>query len=168
MTSGTRDGNGRFARDPETAKRDAEAAQLRSQNLSYRQIAVELGVSVHTAYDAVQRAIEDTQQEPAAATKLLELERLDELAQKAREVMGRRHIVVSNGKVIYDPESSKPLEDDAPVLQAVDRLLRIQERRSKLLGLDAETKVSLSGGVTYEIVGIDPTEIVGTNDTGNA
>ena len=32
----------------------------------------------------------------------------------------------------------------------------LQERRAKLLGLDSETKVSVSGSVKYEIVGVDP------------
>ena len=35
-------------------------------------------------------------------------------------------------------------------------LLRIQEREAKLLGLDSVTKVEHSGGVRYEIIGIDP------------
>lgn len=35
-------------------------------------------------------------------------------------------------------------------------LLRIQEREAKLLGLDSAQKVEHSGGVKYEIVGIDP------------
>lgn len=35
-------------------------------------------------------------------------------------------------------------------------LLRIQEREAKLLGLDSAQKVEHSGGVRYEVVGIDP------------
>ncbi|WP_188195602.1 hypothetical protein [Nonomuraea sp. SYSU D8015] len=40
-----------------------------------------------------------------------------------------------------------PLVDDGPKLAAIDRLLKIQARRAALLGLDAEKKVSVSGGV---------------------
>jgi hypothetical protein len=47
------------------------------------------------------------------------------------------------------------LEDDAPVLAAVDRLLRIQERRAKLLGLDAPVRADVGGKLSYEIVGVD-------------
>ncbi len=143
MTGQTRDGNGRFDRDPATAERDAEACRLRIQNLTYRQIAKVLDVSVHTAYEGVQRALRDTQQEPADGVKRLELERLDELAQKVTEVMLATHYVVSQGKVVSLSRDGEPLLDDAPVLQAVDRLLRIQERRARLLGLDAPQRVSV-------------------------
>jgi hypothetical protein len=37
-------------------------------------------------------------------------------------------------------EDGEPVLDDAPVLAAIDRLLRIQERRARLLGLDAPTR----------------------------
>lgn len=143
MTNPTRDGNGRYDRDPETARRDAEACRLRAQSLTYREIAAKLGVDVHTAYDAVQRGLRDTLQEPADAVRQLELERLDELAQKAREVLLGTHYVVSQGKVVRLARGGAPLEDDAPKLQAIDRLLKIQERRARLLGLDSPQRVSI-------------------------
>jgi hypothetical protein len=46
--------------------------------------------------------------------------------------------------------------DDGPVLSAIDRLVRISESRRKLLGLDQPAKMNVSGGLTYEVVGIDP------------
>lgn len=143
MTGPTRDGNGRFDRDPETARRDAEACRLRAQNLSYRQIAAELGVDVHTAYDAVQRGLRDTLQEPADEVRRLELERLDELAQQARKVMLGTHYLINQGNVVRLTRRGAPLEDDGPVLAAIDRLLKIQERRARLLGLDAPQRVSI-------------------------
>jgi hypothetical protein len=143
MTGPTRDGNGRYDRDPDTARRDAEACRLRAQNLTYREIAAELGVDVHTAYDAVQRGLRDTLQEPADDVRRLELERLDELAQKAREVMNGTHYVIAQGSVVRLTRRGSPLEDDGPVLQAIDRLLRIQERRARLLGLDSPQRVSI-------------------------
>ncbi|MGP3917668.1 hypothetical protein [Nonomuraea sp. 10N515B] len=143
MTGPTRDGNGRYDRDPDTARRDAEACRLRAQNLTYRQIAAELGVDVHTAYDAVQRGLRDTLQEPADEVRRLELDRLDELAQKAREVMLATHYLVSQGRVVRLTRGGAPLEDNGPALQAIDRLLRIQERRARLLGLDSPQRVSI-------------------------
>ena len=143
MTEPTRDGNGRFDRSPDTAERDAEACRLRAKNLSYRRIAAELGIDVKAAYDGVRRAIRDTLQEPADDVKRLELERLDELAQKTRKVMLGTHYVVSQGKGVRLTRDDEPLVDDGPVLQAVDRLLKIQERRARLLGLDAPQRVSV-------------------------
>jgi hypothetical protein len=36
----------------------------------------------------------------------------------------------------------RDVTDDGPKLQAIDRLLRVMERRSKLLGLDAPAKIA--------------------------
>ncbi|WP_433434953.1 hypothetical protein [Nonomuraea sp. CA-141351] len=100
-------------------------------------------MDVHTAYEAVQRGLRNTLQEPADEVRRLELERLDELAQKAREVMRATHYLVSQGRVVRLTRGGMPLEDDGPVLQAIDRLLRIQERRARLLGLDCPQRVGI-------------------------
>jgi hypothetical protein len=159
MTGSTRDGNGRFSRDPDTAARDAEACRLRARNLTYRQIADELGIDVRAAYDGVQRALKDTLQEPADDLRRLELERLDELARQARGVMEATHYVVDKGNVVMWEGS--PLLDDAPVLAAVDRLLKVQDRRAKLLGLDVPVKrqVEVEGSLRYEIIGVEADDL---------
>ncbi|MEU1731402.1 hypothetical protein [Streptosporangium sp. NPDC020145] len=141
--SDARGGNGRYTRSSRTAARDAEACRLRAQNLTYAQIGAELGISKSQAHDAVRRALRDTLQEPADEVRKLELLRLDELAQLARRVMLATHYVVSQGKVVRLRRGGAPLEDDTPVLQAIDRLLRIQERRARLLGLDSPQRVSI-------------------------
>ncbi|MFF4346798.1 hypothetical protein [Streptomyces sp. NPDC001530] len=80
------------------------------------------------------------------------LERLHNMEESVRTVMARKHITVNNGRVIkaVNPDSGEEetVEDDTFVLQAVDRLNRIEESRRKtsesirrLLGLDAPTKV---------------------------
>ncbi|MFF4479461.1 hypothetical protein ACFY1A_20915 [Streptomyces sp. NPDC001520] len=148
-----RAGDGRWIRTPETAARDAEAARLRARGMTYRAIAAELEMDVHSVHDAVKRALKEIVQEPAEDVRRMELERLDVLYEAAARVLEREHVTVSQGKIIY--QGPDPLLDDGPVLQAIDRLLRIQERRSKLLGLDAATKTQVSGGVKYEIVGVD-------------
>ncbi|GAA0402844.1 hypothetical protein GCM10009530_63520 [Microbispora corallina] len=140
--SDVRAGNGRYDRDPEVARRDAEACELRAQGLTYQQIADELGLSSKgQAYEAVQRALRDIVQEPADEVRQLELLRLDELARRARTVMLAKHLVVDKGTVVI--WEGAPLIDDAPVLQVIDRLLKIQERRARLLGLDAPQRVSV-------------------------
>ncbi|PBC71566.1 hypothetical protein BX265_6176 [Streptomyces sp. TLI_235] len=152
-----RGGNGRWIPTLGTAKRRATAAELRSRGRTYRQIAEELGIDVHRAYDAVQKAMADVVREPAAAAVEFELERLDEAHRRALEVLERRHITVSNGKAVE--HDGKPLLDDGPVLAAIDRIVKISESRRKLLGLDQPAKQQISGGVTYEIVGIDPEDL---------
>ncbi|MGH3382674.1 MAG: helix-turn-helix domain-containing protein [Actinoallomurus sp.] len=138
MTSQTRAGNGRYDRDPETAKRDAEAAKLRSRGWTYQRIADHLGVTKATAHEAVKRALHDTLAEPAADVRELELARLDAMYDAVIKVLETKHVTVNNGRVIYVGDT--PLEDDGPVLAAVDRLIKIQERRARLLGLDAKTQ----------------------------
>jgi hypothetical protein len=174
MTTRTRDGKGRFDRDPDTVKKDGEAAALRARSWTYRQIGEALGMSTSTAYDAVQRALADTLAEPAAAVRALELEKLDALERAVLVVLEREHVTVSQGRVVrrrtdeieqvngedkVDDDGNpvyvwEDILDDSPVLAAVDRLLKVADRRAKLLGLDAATKLDVSGGVKYEIVGV--------------
>lgn len=131
--------DGAFIDTLESAQRDAEAARLRSRGLSYRQIASELGYFDGSgARKAVQRALAAIRAEGAEEVRQLQLQQLDYLTTKALEVLERHHVTVSNGRLIKVDD--QPLEDDGPVLQAIDRLLKIQERRAKLLGLDAPTQ----------------------------
>ncbi|WP_326642900.1 hypothetical protein OG884_18760 [Streptosporangium sp. NBC_01755] len=151
---GTRGGRGRFERSLETATRDAEAARLRTRGLTYRQIADELGMAgPGKAHEAVRRVLAETTQEAADDLRMVELERLDEMYQAALKVLETEHYAVSHGRVIYLEEGGPPLTDDGPVLAAIDRLLKVQERRAKLLGLDAPTKanVTVSDAITTEI-----------------
>lgn len=172
----TRGPNGKYAANVTAAQRAAQAAQLRSKGWSYRAIAAELGMSsVASAHKAVARALKAIVEEPATAVRALELERLDRMYEAVVAVLEREHVTVSGGNVVRRQVGQErddvgalvlagdgqpipiyeDIMDDAPVLQAVDRLLKIQARRAALLGLDAETKLAVSGGLKYEIVGVD-------------
>lgn len=139
MPGGLRGGNGKFTADPDTAERDAEACRLRARALSYAEIAKRLGyVDESHAHRAVQRALKATVQEASDELRAVELKRLDGLYRLALKVAERAHVTVSNGRVVH--LGDLPLQDDAPALAAIDRLLKIQERRARLLGLDAPVK----------------------------
>lgn len=136
-------GDGTFVRTVTTAERDAAAARLRSSGWSYPDIAAELGFKQRAdAYNAVKRVLDSTVREAGDELRALELDRLDGMYRAAMAVLERQHVTVSHGKIVQ--HDGEPLVDDAPVLQAVDRLLRIQERRSRLLGLDAPVKRDLT------------------------
>lgn len=93
------------------------ALELRLTGMSHRAIAEALGVSDHTTIGKrVNTALKEITREPAEAVRNMELERLD------------RMLVA-----IWDKVS------DGDV-QALDRALKIQDRRAKYLGLDAPTK----------------------------
>lgn len=153
-----RDGGGRYAKDPSLPERDAEFLELRKRGLAYRAIAAQTGYDVKTVHEAVKRCMAAVTEEPAQEVRQLELERLDDMWTAVMKVLEAKHFTVSQGRIVY--LGDEPLEDDGPVLAAVDRLLRIQERRSKLLGLDSAVKQEISGGVTYQVVGVDPEELI--------
>lgn len=136
-----RDGRGRFIRTAASAKRDAEALRLRSVGHTFAEIARRVGYSHRDlARRAVDRALIATvPREAADHARLLELHRLDQLFLRAWQVAERDHPLVQAGRVVQDQEGG-PLVDDLPVLAALDRLLRVIDRRCKLLGLDAPTR----------------------------
>ena len=132
----------RFERSLTTAERDAEAARLRVRGLGSTEIGKQLGMSRQAATMAVKRALTEVVREPAEQVRALELDRLDLLYRTALGVMAKSHPMVQNGRVVRD-QDGRPVEDPRPRLAAIDRLLRIQERRSRLLGLDAPTKTDV-------------------------
>lgn len=139
----SRTSQGRFARANAEVEHDARAAELRGQGKSYRAIARELGVSVSSAHDAVMRAFRDTLSEPAEQARAVELARLEEAHDAALAVLLREHLTVSHGKIIVGNDG-RPLIDDGPTLQAIDRIRALSESRRKLLGLDAPQRHELT------------------------
>lgn len=155
-----RDGNGKYQYDNTAAQRDAQAARLKAAGRTYQQIADELGYSDRgNAWRGVQRAIKAVLREPAEELIAVEAARLDDLYATALEILERDHVMVSHGKVIYDERTGEPMLDDGPRLAALRELRAIRESFRKLHGLDAARKVDLSGGVRYELVGVDPDEL---------
>lgn len=146
-----------------TSERRAQLIRLRVAGKGFDEIAELLEYPTRgAATKDFKRALEQNLDEEGAAVatyRQLENERLDAelvrlegLEANVRAVLDNRHIVVSNGRVILDPETDEPMDDDAIVLQAVDRLVKIEdarrknsERRSKLNGLDAPEKTEVSG-----------------------
>lgn len=101
-------------------ERRLQALQLRMAGAPYHAIAARLGVSIGQAHADVQTELQRIAAESAdvaADVRTLELERLDALllALWAQAKQGNQG--------------------------AVDRVLRVMERRAKLLGLDAPTKI---------------------------
>ena len=133
--------------------RTAKVLDLSRAGLSERQIAEEIGWSDSTVHKDIIRglkALREKNTELAEVWVAEELERLKDLERAARRVLTAHHVVVNSGKVVTDKDTEgKPykLTDDGPVIQAITALLRIAERRAKLLGLDAPTKIEQSGSV---------------------
>lgn len=97
----------------EAEQRQIRAVELRKAGVGYRQIAEELGyASPSGAYEAVQAALAKARTEPAEELRGLMTARLDEMLTGVWEAA---------------------ISGDADSVAAV---LRIEERRAKLLGLD--------------------------------
>lgn len=139
MARRTGHGRGEDAASPrriEAAEKRAQALELRKAGANYDQIARQVGYESRAgAYRAVQTALQQITEEPAKEVIQLELERLDAM------LLG------------LWPNARKGHEG------AVDRVLRIMERRAKLQGLDAPVKADVGGKLSYEIVGIDPEQL---------
>lgn len=144
------------AKRVEMEERAQKALDYRRQGLSFAQIGAQLGIDKVTAYRDVTRQLSKLAEQNAglaAEYRALELERLDDLERTARRILTTRHVQVSHGRVVrgidVDPRTGEvqdtTLEDDAPVLAAVQALLRIGERRARLLGLDAPRVTELTG-----------------------
>lgn len=154
-----RDGHGRYVRTAEAAARDARAAELLTAGHTYREIAAELGYSSHTAaIQACRRAVRDVIQGPAEKLLATHIDRLEYLYAAALEVLEGDHVVVSHGQVVKDADG-QPLRDSAPKLAAIREARASLESFRKLTGLDQPAKVNLSGGVRYEVVGVDPEDL---------
>ena len=107
-----------------TTEKTLKALELRKRGMNYTQIGEKLGCARSTACRYVISELEnlaDKCREEAVHVRDLELQRLDALYLKAWEA-------VEGGD-----------------LPAIDRCLRIMERRAKLLGLDAAQKVDVNG-----------------------
>lgn len=135
-------GNGDFVRDPDVAERDRKAMELHARGRTWQQIADELGYSDRAhACKQVMRAYARADKQPVEAMRESMNGKLEKLYQMAMEVAEARHLKVVNGSVVFDPEQGGVMEDDAPVLAAIDRMTRLLERMAKVNGIDAPTKV---------------------------
>jgi len=140
------------------AERRERAIRLRAQGTPWATIATELGYAdAPSACTDVRRALEQRRKQLALAAddyREQALATLDAMAGEVWAVLNARHLTIQNGKVVRDDDDA-PLLDDGPVLSAVDRLLRIEERRARLLGIDAPAQLT-STIVNYTVDGVPP------------
>jgi len=120
-------------------ERDHLAAKMRRDGHSYKDIADKLGWNNPAgAHYAVQRAMKAIPKEPTRELIDMELARLNSMYVICTNILEAEHMVVSNGRLIFLGDT--PLTDYGPILATLDRMLKIQERRAKIIGYDAPTK----------------------------
>lgn len=139
------------------AQRRAEMLELRISGLTLEQVGERMGVGADTVHRVISRALTAQTREPAEELLTLELGRCDVLLTEAMQTVKAFHPLVSGGRVVSapmldntgqpvrNPETgdvlTRVLEDKAPKLAAIATAVRVMERRAKLLGLDAATKL---------------------------
>lgn len=148
----------------DTAERDAQILALKRQDLSFQQIADRLGISRAAAHRGFHRALPRVTEPEAKAYRAEHLARLELRREVVLGILETRHVTISNGHVVSEiigtgddgkPIYGEPYEDDGVVMAASAELGRIDDQEAKLLGLYAKLEVEHSGGVTYEIIGVD-------------
>lgn len=107
----------RFKKKLDKAERTKRALELRAMSYEFGEIAEDLGISRTAAFNLVDGALKALPMEAAKELQRLEVLRLDKMLRGLAD------------------------KANAGDLQAVDRAVRIQERRAALLGLDAERSV---------------------------
>lgn len=131
--------------DPLTAPRkvvaaalEQEATDLRATGMSYLLIGKKLGVAADTAMDAVERVLLRTRRgadEKADAARRLDLMRVDQLLAGLWE----RATDPAMATVDVPADTETGIKAYEGQDKAVDRVVKLLERRAKLLGLDAST-----------------------------
>lgn len=146
------------------AGRRAEILKLRLDGHSLAEIGDRMGITAVSVHNVITRALRAMTQDPSQELLTLELARLDSLYAEALKAVrsftpvlhnGRVvqiPVIDSNGDAIKDPETGQPLtciaQDRQPVLAGIACAVRIAERRSKLLGLDAPIRAQQEVTVT--------------------
>jgi hypothetical protein len=100
----------------ERLERTAQAIELRKSGATFARIGDHFGVSAQSAHEMVMKGLKATLAEPAAEHRALAVQRLDHM-------LNAIWTAATNGD-----------------LQAQAGVLRLEERRAKLLGLDAPNK----------------------------
>lgn len=148
------------------AERRAEMLSLRVQGWTLEQIGERMGVGKPTVSRVISNALAAHTREPAEELLALELGRCDVLLTEAMQTVKAFHPLVSAGRVVTapmldntgqpvrNPETgdvlTRVLEDKAPKLAAIATAVRVLERRARLLGLDAATKLQQEVTVTTD------------------
>lgn len=115
---------------PKRLERMAKVLQYREAGVTYELIADRLGISTTQVGRDLDDALQATLQEPADRLRATEARRLDHLT-----------------RALY----TRALQGDD---HAIDRMLKIMDRRAKLLGLDTPIALNVKDDGTQAVTGI--------------
>jgi len=108
--------------------------------LTLAAVADEMGCSIFKVQRLLNKYSPKLLEGDASRHREIEVNKLDLLEEKLWAMVDEEYYTVSNGQVVY-METGEPVPDVEPILKIMDRIIRVSERRSKLLGLDKPVKV---------------------------
>lgn len=116
--------------------------QLRTgpERMTYARIADELGTNSRRVQRLLNKYSPKLLEKDAALFRDVEVGKLDELEELLWKIIDQDHYLISNGQVVY-LDTGEIVPDTDPVFKAIDKILKVAERRAKLLGLDKPIKV---------------------------
>ena len=140
-----------------TKLKQKQILRMKMDGYSFPQIADHYGNTQGYIYKLYKKALKTIIVEDVQEYRKTELIKLEALEKEVMKVLRTTHVMVNSGSVIRDSledengnlvmdEDNNPvivkLQDTGPILAAVDRAVKLMERRAKLLGLDKPTKVA--------------------------
>lgn len=125
--------------------------QKNTEGLSNKQLAERHGVSQETVARRLNEYFPDRAAVALEKVRQREVDKLDMLEERSMQLLNDTAYVVDKGVVVLNPFTGQPLEDLDLKFKAIDRLLKIQERRSKLLGADAPVRAEVTHNTGVEI-----------------
>lgn len=148
-----------------------KAIEMRRVGIPWERIAQDCGYTTAAAAAAdIYKVLADRSREIGDAVsglRSIEADKLDAMERVIIGIMRKPHVLAQQGRVVYNADGT-PVEDPGPLFQCVDRLIRIAERRAKLLGLDAPIKANVevkAVGVDAEIAGLLAGMVTGREKT---
>lgn len=149
--------------------RNREAVRLKAVGLSLSEITDRLNYRTEReAVDGIKLALGEMATFARDELRLMELRSLDELEWVAWKTLQNQHVVVSQGRVVRADDGSA-YEDDRFILEVVDRIIKIKDRRAKLWGLDApvRSEVITMSNIEDEITKLEAELARNRNGAGN-
>lgn len=149
------------------ARLAAEVLKLRREGTTFEEIGRHFGMTRQGAHKAYLRALKSIPGMEIAEYRAEQIERLDDMLRRCYAVLERKHLVVSQGRIVrlgepYIDEDTgraevadgagEPLEDDDIVLRTVEQIRKLEADRRLLLGLNAAVKAEINSTVTtYQV-----------------
>lgn len=136
----------------EKAERQVRAFELVRDGHSLRSAAAQMKLEGYTrvSHVTVKNLVELEAAErvsPVAEQwRTVLLERLNDARLNVLRVLRRDHLTISDGQIVR--LDGEPIIDDAPVLQAVDRLVKIDTQIAKLVGAEAPVQSEIAATIT--------------------